>query len=87
MEALRDGDAVPAKGPGLLIGDVIAVDRGGPVRRSLAEPLEEGGPLVSRHFVEVVKNRVEESVRGWTSRNQYADSGDQYSKAVRSARS
>ena len=67
MEALRDGDAVPAQGPGLLIGDAIAVDRRGAVRRAEAEFLKKSWLLVSWHVIQVIEDRVEQAVRMRTS--------------------
>ena len=86
MEALRDGDAVPAQGLGLLIGDTIAVDRRGAVCRAEAEFLKKSWLLVSRHVIQVIEDRVEESVRGGPSGTSMQTAA-QYSEAVRSARS
>ena len=73
MEALRDGDAVPAQGLGLLIGDTIAVDRRGAVRRAEAEFLKKSWLLVFRHVIQVIEDRVEQAVRMHLSRTQVAN--------------
>ena len=73
VEALSDGDAVPAQGLGLLIGDAIAVDRRGAVRRAEAEFLKESWLLVSRHVIQVIEDRVEQAVRMHLSRTQVAN--------------
>ena len=44
------------------IGDAIAVDRRGAVRRAEAEFLKESWLLASRHVIQVIEDRVEQAV-------------------------
>jgi hypothetical protein len=73
VEALPNGDAVSAQGLGLLIGDVVAVDRSGASRWAEEDLRDDVSSSVFLHVIQVVKNRVELAVRRRIFREECAD--------------
>ena len=72
-EALANGDAVLAQGLGLLIGDVVAMDRSGASQWAAQDQCDDFTASVFLRTIQVVENRVKLAIGQWVKWKSRAD--------------